>query len=131
MKMRIWAAILPLGVAANGPAPAPTQADFEIIREAQQLALVNTASPGEQEYSKGDAILDAPLVWEFAAKNAEPVSIATGDELKSLPSGTTLQAVILSKAGLPHTVHAYCTPRKATERKLDEGGWNGILQNFN
>lgn len=127
MKSLMVIAMAAVCASASTSAQAPQIADFNIAREARQLAFLNSTPGGDHVYSKGDLLLDVPLVWELAAKLIDPVTIKAGSDSVTLAPGTTLQAVVLSKAGLSAPIKAYCTPRVAGERKADKGVLGAVL----
>lgn len=113
-------------IATAKDAPAPT-GDFDVVREAQQVAYVNTAPTGDRVYTEGETILDTPLLWEAGARLIAPLTIAADTETISLNAGDILQAVMLGKAGGAVRTQAYCTQRKAAERKADSGVLGAML----
>ncbi len=113
--MLTWSA-----TAAANDTPTPA-GDFDVIREARQVAYINTAPAGDRVYSEGERILDAPLMWEAGVRLTAPLAIVADTDTISLNAGDILPAVLLGKAGSSVRTQAFCTQRKPGERKADSG----------
>jgi hypothetical protein len=114
-----------LGLFALSVGYPASAAEFELLRSSPQIAFPNTGPRGQFDYKVGDTILTVPLLWARAATLDAPVTIKADTETITLEKNTVLPAAIIGpKAGT--VVLAFCTPRKAAERKAEKGGL-GIL----
>jgi hypothetical protein len=118
---------LPLCLSAPALGQDIVGSEVKIVEEASQVALPNSGPRGERTYRKGDVVLDVPLLWEMGATLVDPVTIMADGQNESLVAGQVLQMVVLQQTGTSRKINAYCTPRKASERKADKGALGMLL----
>ncbi len=103
-------------------AAAATQDKPKDREQSPQVYLPNSMPRGEQTVKVGDEIAVLPLVYTRAATIDRTIEVSAGGRRQVIAAGTVLPAEFLldSQNGTDGVV-AYCTPRKASERKVDKG----------
>jgi hypothetical protein len=99
----------------------------KVARASPQLAYPNSAPRGTQTYHRGEVIMTVPLMWEIGAKLPQATTIHAGDDSEDIAAGSVLQGVMLTESASHRDEMAYCTPRKAAERKADSGMLGALL----
>lgn len=116
-----------LGVAAIGAigaADAPRPVDRG---QAPQVYLPNAAARGTRVVRVGETFAVLPIVYVRAARIDQAIEVGAGGHRRQIDAGSVLPAVfLLAREGSSEGFIAYCTPRKAVERRLD-GGFMGAM----
>jgi len=99
----------------------PAAAQYRPAAAAVQLAMPTDVPTEDRTYRKNEALLDLPLLWARAATLQEAVTVEADGQSQQLAAGTVLGAQNLYNPSGGDVLHAFCTPRRASERALDGG----------